>query len=371
MSCACPRDEPLVNAASMARVRPAPPGMEWYPLAPPALGAAVDFQDGLRWLRIPLPGRLDHINVWLLPAQGSGWWLVDTGMGVPVAHAAWDALVQEHALESTLRGILVTHHHPDHFGMAAALATRCDVEVRMSREAHRAGGWAYAGNAPELLASFGAHWGLDYARVLDQANARHLFRQVISGVPPVTQPLEDGEVLTGTDLPWSVTLHDGHAEGHACLYAATAGLFIAGDELLPTISSNVSVYAQSGLVDPLEDHFKSVRRLRMLSTDTLVLPAHGRPFYGAHARLDLLEAEHAARLVEILEHASEPCSAMEMSTKLFRGRTLDGMNQLLALGETIAHLHYLERRGELQRVEVAHHAAGQEAAPRFIRATLA
>lgn len=341
-----------MTAARLAPQRAAPPGMEWHPNLPPAQGEAVEFEHGLQWIRLPVPGYLDHINVWLVPGRDGGWWLVDTGLGLPAVREVWQPLLTRYALATSLRGILVTHHHPDHFGMAGWLAQYAAVSVTMSTAAFAAGARSFHNSHAERAIPFGEHWGVDYPRLLGDARARNVFRSVVAELPALTAPLEDGDEFSATALPLKVSLHDGHAEGHACLHAETAGLLIAGDELLPTISSNVSLYPQGGLEDPLGSHLASLRRLRELPADTLVLPAHGRPFRGAHARLDALEAEHAERLEQLLEFAVEPRTAVDFANCLFGHRPLEGMNLLLAMGETLAHARYLTGTGALRRLEV-------------------
>ena len=342
-----------MSAARLAPHRAAPPGMDWFPTAPPGSAEAVEFEHGLQWIRLPVPGYLDHINVWLVPAAKGGWWLVDTGLGLPAIREAWQPLLARYGLATALRGILVTHHHPDHFGMAGWLADYCGVSVTMSAAAFSAAARSFHNGLGERITPFGEHWGIDYPRLLQDARAGNVFRSVVSELPALAAPLLDGDEFADTVLPFTVSLHDGHAEGHACLHAAAAGLFIAGDELLPTISSNVSLYPQGGLDDPMGSHLASLRRLRELPGDVLVLPAHGRPFHGAHARLTTLEAEHAERFAQLLEFAAEPRTAIDMANCLFGHRPLEGMNLLLATGETLAHVRYLEGTGALRRLDAA------------------
>jgi glyoxylase-like metal-dependent hydrolase (beta-lactamase superfamily II) len=216
--------------------------------------------------------------------------------------------------------------------------------------------------------------------LLHDARAGHVFRSVVGGLPPLAAPLADGDTITATALPFAVSLHDGHAEGHACLHAVEAGLFIAGDELLPTISSNVSLYPQGGLDDPMGSHLVSLCRLRELPAATLVLPAHGRPFRGAHARLDALEAEHANRFEQLLAFAGTPRTAIDFANCLFGHRPLEGMNLLLATGETLAHVRHLVGTGALLRLDAADQSTeaapegrlsaylGTGPVPRFVRA---
>jgi glyoxylase-like metal-dependent hydrolase (beta-lactamase superfamily II) len=353
--------------------------LEFSPLSPPAHGESVEFQPGLHWLRLPVPGYLDHINLWLVADRREGWWLVDTGLGIPAVKAAWEPLLARFGLERQLRGILVTHHHPDHYGLAAWLEARCGVAVTMSEGTRSAGRRGVENTGRERIPVFGAHWGVDYPALLATAGVKGGgVANVVAGVPSSGPTLEAGQRHIDTQWTLEVTLHDGHAEGHACLHAREAGLLFAGDELLPNISSNVSLYPQGELADPLGAHLDSLRRLRELPADTWVLPAHGRPFRGAQARLDQLAAEHDQRFGQLLDHAGTPQTAVAFADHLFGHRRLQGMNLLLAMGETLAHLQYLLGTGALVRIEPladADHDStgllspfGAAVRPRFVRA---
>jgi hypothetical protein len=133
----------------------------------------------------------------------------------------------------------------------------------------------------------------------------------------------------------------GHSPEHACLYNAERNLLISGDQLLPTISSNVSVYPTEPEADPLDEWLDTLGTLRnRLPQDVLVLPAHGRPFRGAHDRLDTLINEHRTCLDNLVEHCRDPKRAVDAFPVLFK-REIDRKNLILATGESVAHLNYL------------------------------
>ena len=142
----------------------------------------------------------------------------------------------------------------------------------------------------------------------------------------------------------------GHAPEHASLYCATLGVLIAGDMLLPRISTNVSAYAAAPVLDTLQLYLDSIDRLAELPEETLVLPSHGRPFRGIRARVAELHAHHDARCADLLAAcAAGPRCAGDLLEVLF-GRPIDDPHQtLFAMGEAIAHLNYLEARNRLQR----------------------
>lgn len=316
----------------------------------PEVGAWVDLADGVTWIRLPMPGALAHVNVWLLEAA-DGWVLVDTGIKTRAVEQAWVRLESQLPIAERLRSVVVTHHHPDHYGMAHWFATRHGVEVLMGARAHAAS----AGVLDDLdvgpgkgLRAFADRQGME----LDDDTAAILggraYRSVVSGRPPV-RTMETGSVLPGKGGDWQVSLHDGHAPDHLCLYAAQAGWLVSGDQVLPTVSSNVSLYPSNEQGDPLGDYLDSLEALRKLPPETLVLPAHGKPFVGLHARLDALAAEHGRRLERITASCAMPRSTAEAAALLFNVHRLDGLNRLLAMTETLAHLRHLEQRGIVSR----------------------
>ncbi|HUL19743.1 MAG TPA: MBL fold metallo-hydrolase [Steroidobacteraceae bacterium] len=327
--------------------------LELLPWQPPPLGAAVALPNELRWIRLPVPGPLQHINVWLAPGK-SGRVLIDTGLNQPETHAAWEALAHSEHLADELEAILVTHHHPDHFGMAAALAARFEIPVRMSAPtraaALRSSSGTVGGSAADL-AAYRREWGVDFEALVARARGAGSFEKLLSGIPAETAAIVEGERIGELRDPWQASLHFGHAEGHVCLYWRDAELLISGDQLLPAISSNVSLYPGAASEDPLGDFLASLRKLARLPPQTIVLPAHGAPFRGAATRAAQVQAGHQQRLAKLSDFAREPRGTAEVVGALFGARKLEGWNTLLAYGETLAHMRYLHLRGALLRLE--------------------
>jgi glyoxylase-like metal-dependent hydrolase (beta-lactamase superfamily II) len=316
--------------------------------SPPECGGFREFGGAIVWIRLPVPGPLQHINVWLL-GTGAGWTLVDTGLSIPAVEDAWRAVGQRLPALGALERILVTHHHPDHYGMAARLATERDVEVLISDEAYAAT-LADAGGPAELerrLEAFADSLGLALEPEFGEFLSGRRYRSIISGVPPRRGRLAAGQVLQTAAGSFRVSIHHGHAPGHACLHAADSGLLISGDQVLPTISPNISLYPGIADPDPLGSYLDSLVHLAKLPEETLVLPAHGRPFIGLGARLRALQEEHDHRLGRILATCRQGASTRDVVQALFRMSRLDALNRLLATTETLAHLRYLERRGRL------------------------
>lgn len=321
-----------------------------YPFAGrPESGEVLEIAPGICWLRLSLPFQLNHINVWLLREE-NGWALVDTGLYTNTTREVWKDVLERALGSVPLSRVLVTHLHPDHAGCAGWLAHRFGVELWMSRAeyllcrilvadtgkpAPEAGTRFYhaAGFPPEAMDRYTEHFGG--------------FGRVVSPLPESYHRLADGETVTIGADDWEVIVGRGHSPEHACLYCAERKLLIAGDQILPTISSNVSIYPTEPAADPLQDWFESIDMLEQrLPEDVLVLPAHGQPFTGAHLRLEQLRAEHQDGLDKLRTLCREPRRAIDVFPALFKSR-IDDRNLIMATGEALSHLHYLKYRNEV------------------------
>lgn len=317
----------------------------------PAPGTVRSVAPGVLWLRMALPFALDHINLWLLE-DGEGWTLVDTGLGDEPTRALWARIFVDVIGKRPVRRVLLTHYHPDHAGNAGWLCARFGAPLWITQaeyltaHAVREGVAGYVPGA--TLALFRAN-GLDEARQAQMATRGNIYRRQVPEFPHTYRRIMDGERIAIGGRDWRVIAGYGHAPEHASLHCESLGLIISGDMLLPSISTNVSVWAVDPEGDPLGQFLASIRRYRELPAETLVLPSHGLPFRGAHGRIASLEAHHAARLEELCAAcAAAPKSAFEVLEVLFR-RRLDTGAIFFAMGEAIAHLNYLYYDGRLQR----------------------
>lgn len=323
-----------------------------YPFPnPPAPGATTEVAPGVHWLRMALPFQLDHINLWLLEDQDA-WLLIDTGLGNEATRALWDRIFKEKIGAKPVKRVLVTHYHPDHAGNAAWLCRRTGAELWMTRgeyltvHAARHGAAGYSIEAQ--MALFRAH-GLDDARGRELQKRGDLYRTLVPDFPFSHRRLFEGERLSIGGRDWQVIVGHGHAPEHVSLHCGALDLLISGDMLLPRISTNIAVRPIDPSSNPLRQFLESIRRYRELPENVLVLPSHGLPFRGAHARIAQLEAHHAERLADLLAAcAAAPRSAEEVLEVLFR-RKLDTGQIFFAMGEAIAHLHYLHYDGKLAR----------------------
>jgi glyoxylase-like metal-dependent hydrolase (beta-lactamase superfamily II) len=319
----------------------------------PATGEVMALGGGVGWVRIPLPMSLGHINCWALDGADDSLTIVDSGLRFPACREAWDALFAGPLADRKVERILCTHMHPDHVGLAGWLADRFGAPVWMTR-----GEWLSARiNATDLrdappaevsAMQRGAGWD-DEAISQSQAMGWRMFGTIVHHLPFGYRRIVDGERIAMGPHEWQVVVGSGHSPEHACLLNDADGILISGDQLLPRISSNVSLTAAEPMANPLGDWLASIDRLLQLDDKLLVCPSHGKPFRGLHARLNALKADHHARLDELAEALkAAPRRAVDCFPLLFR-KPIDGTNRGLATGETLAHLRYLEEAERVRR----------------------
>jgi len=317
----------------------------------PAAGAPFEVVPGVFWLRMPLPmGGLDHINLWAL-ADGDGWVLVDCGLNTEVSKALWEQMLAGPLGGRPVRRVIVTHFHPDHIGLAGWLCARWEVPLEMARTEYLMARMLIGDaqpSPPDEVMAFYARAGWPEA-ALDALRGRSWGRyaSLVGGLPGGFCRLQAGDVLDIGGRQWRIVVGRGHAPEHVCLVAD--GVMISGDQVLPRITSNVSVHPTEPMANPLADWLESIEALRAIDAGALVLPAHNEPFVGLHVRLDQLAADHQGKLADLRVACAAPLSAFESFPVLFR-TPVSERDISIATGEALAHLHWLEAERQVRRV---------------------
>jgi len=315
----------------------------------PETGQVQDVVAGLKWLRLPLPFMLNHINVWLL-RDGDGWALVDTGIFTNTTREVWKHVFETVLGRAPITRLLVTHLHPDHVGCAGWLARKFDIELWMPRDEYLLCRVLVADTgkpAPPEGVRFYSAAGFTKESLDRYQENFGAFGRVVSPLPESYRRLRDGMTIQIGDHHWEIIIGRGHSPEHACLFCRELNLLISGDQILPTISSNVSVHPTEPAANPLGFWFDSLHMLKeRLPADVLVLPSHGKPFHGAPVRLDQLISEHEDGLAKLRKHCLEPRRAVDVFPALFKSR-INERNLIMAAGEAISHLNYLVEKGEM------------------------
>lgn len=326
---------------ALPTVRPEPLTIE--------IGVPVPVAPGILLLRLPLPFALDHINVYLL-ADGDGWTLVDTGLDWADSRAAWERALAHPLFGSRpIRRMIVTHHHPDHIGLAGWHAARWGVALEIS-----AGEWKVSGrygdpglNPHRARIGLWVENGMAPDDALARAEGMPSNLRMVHALPTEIRHFADGDELTIGARRWRCVVGRGHAPEHVALFCAADDILISGDHVLPRISPNISVWPD-GPQNPLAQYLESLGDFAPLGRDPLVLPSHHYPFRGLAARVAEIGELHARRLALLEDFCGSPRTAHDCLPQLFN-RPLNGQQMAFAMGEAIAHLHYLAGAGRLRR----------------------
>lgn len=331
-----------------------------YPFEAPAADgeSAVAVAPGILWLRQPMPMALDHINVYLLQdrdADGACWTLVDTGLNTARSREVWEVIARRHLGGLPIRRLICTHAHYDHAGLAAWIGERFGAAMYMTHGEYFVMRGLMGSPPPEPLPAsdrqFYARAGMDDAAI-DAMFAALRRDPFLPPVPGSYRRLREGDLLRIGERDWQVVVGEGHSPEHACLYCPAERILISGDQLLPRITSNVLVSSIEPEANPLQLWLASLDRLdRLAAQDTLVLPSHERVFRGLHARVEELRAHHRQQF-DLLRGELARCGAAT-ALALMRvqfPRLRHAADELMALGETLAHLSWMRHEGQLRRV---------------------
>jgi glyoxylase-like metal-dependent hydrolase (beta-lactamase superfamily II) len=319
----------------------------------PGPGGAIEVAPGVLWLRLPLPMALDHVNVYALD-EGDGWTLIDTGIGTATCREAMEAALEGPLGGKPVRRVLVTHHHPDHIGLAGwfmergaellttrtayLLARMLALDVQEKPVAEALAFYRAAGTPPDL--------------VRKRAEERPFnFSDVIAPLPLGFTRIAEGDVLTLGGRRWRVRVGHGHAPEHATLWSEDDDLILGGDQLLPSISPNLGVYPTEPHADPVGDWLAACHGFQPLAHERhLVLPGHKLPFTGLPTRLDQLIENHVSALDRLEEFLATPATAAETFLTIFK-RQIGAAEYGLALVEAVAHCQHLWHRGRATRTK--------------------
>jgi glyoxylase-like metal-dependent hydrolase (beta-lactamase superfamily II) len=323
----------------------------------PEDGRTFEVGHDVRWVRMPLPFALNHVNLWLVRDRfrgREGWTLIDCGIATDAIRERWENVFADGLDGLPIVRIVCTHTHPDHVGLADWIQKRFDAPLWITTGEYTTGRVLSSRlpgiDAESSVAHFRRH-GIPEGELLDGIRSRNqrYFSSLVPSMPLSYRRIRDGELLEIGGHGWQVITGAGHSPEHATLYCASLGLMFSGDMVLPRISTNVSVWELEPESNPVDWYLESLDKMHHCRDDTLVLPAHGKPFRNLHRRIQQQHAHHLERLELVLaECAKHPCSAADIMPVMFE-RAFDVHQTTFAMGESLAHLHALWYREQVER----------------------
>ena len=318
----------------------------------PIVGEPIEVSKGIFWFRLPLPMALDHVNIYAVD-EGDSWTIIDTGLWSKKTLSIWRSIIDKYFGNKPINRIIVTHHHPDHVGLAGWFQKEFKAVLWMTRTAWLTARMLrldYQKLPTEEIVNFWRRSGMDGKIVKERAAGKPFnFGDSVFEMPLGFRRITDSEKITLGDRSWIVRVGNGHAPEHATLWCEDEPLIIAGDQIISSISPNLGVYATEPEADPVEDWLISCKNfVPFANNDQLVLPGHKLPFIGLPHRLRQLIENHHSALSRLADFLREPQTAVGCFPALYN-RKITENEYGLALVEAVAHLNNLYRKKMVTR----------------------
>jgi glyoxylase-like metal-dependent hydrolase (beta-lactamase superfamily II) len=324
-----------------------------YPWSePPAEGEVIEVAEGVLWARLPLPMKLDHVNVYTLD-DGDGWTVIDTGFASKRSRAIWTGLLDGPLAGKPVKRVIVTHHHPDHVGLAGWFQSEHGAELCTTRTAWLMARMLTLDVQTEMAPESHVYYqraGMDAELLAQRVSERPFnFADVVAPMPLGYTRLQQGGTIRIGGRDWDIHMGNGHAPEHATFWSRDDNLVLSGDQILPSISPNIGVYPTEPEADPVAEWLEACERLSGLArADQLVLGGHKLPFMGLPIRMRQLIDNHHGALERLEAYLDSPKAAGDCFAPLFK-RKIGSGEYGLALVESVAHLSHLYQTGRVSR----------------------
>ncbi len=295
--------------------------------------------DTITQIKVPLPFPLRWVNSYLIRGS-NGYTLIDPGLHTQESEACWiDAMKEMKITFNDIEQVVLTHHHPDHYGMSGWFQIQSDAPVYLSEPSYRLAIrlWGEEQTLTQELYLFFLRHGMEPSLARQMIPHMDSFIPLVSPQPKITL-MNEGELITLGDTAYRSIMTSGHATGHLSFYNENTQIMFCGDQVIPQISPNIS-YIPGNDPNPLLSFMDSLELLFEYEV-TKAYPGHRDPFDTFAARIEEILEHHEQRLTKITNLLEHPVTAFEMCNLLF-GSKLPIHQLRFAMGETIAHLVYL------------------------------
>ena len=310
----------------------------------------IEVAEGILWFRLPMPIALDHINIYLLD-DGDSWVLIDTGLADTKSIEIWTNILKKYLSKRPIQKIIGTHFHPDHVGLAGWLIERTDAEFWMTQIEWLSARQAYLtvdSGFSQVMSAFYKKANLKPDLIKIYEDIGNDYRSMVTPIPLEYERIEHSTSFKIGDRVWKPVFGSGHSPDHVSFYCEKDRIMLGGDMLLPRITPIIAVWWQEPNADPLKGYIEFLETLESIGSDALILPAHNRPYKELQTRVADLIFHHNERLEITYEACKNENSAEAIMQELFI-RKLDPFQTRFAIGETIAHINNLIKKGTLRR----------------------
>jgi glyoxylase-like metal-dependent hydrolase (beta-lactamase superfamily II) len=307
--------------------------------------------EGIYQIRLPLPFALNHVNCYLL-RDGAGWTLLDTGLNTAPAQAAWQAAFDTlHITPADIQRMILTHVHPDHYGMAGWFYEQNHAPILLSPRERDLARLLWGGEGL-LATAFDAYLhrcGMPAEQIPAVMEGLVFTAERTFPHPPVLDTLQAGDSLRVGQRVLRVLSAPGHSDGQLIFYDADDQLMLSGDHVLMHITPNIGLWPDNE-PNPLGRYLQSLEALDAYPV-RLALPGHKTLIQDWHGRLAELRAHHAARLQHTQMAVGAGATVYTTSLQVFQSQRFSPHEWRFAMAETLAHLEVLQNRGSIQQRE--------------------
>ena len=314
---------------------------------------------GIYQIPVPLPNSpLGHINAYLIQAENGGYTLIDSGWDTDEAFIFLKGQMAEiGARPEEISQIIITHIHPDHYGLAGRLKRLSQAKLYAHHVEKEYIKSRYI-NMDRLLQQL-EHWLEVNGVPVDELESLKIASTSMARVVLPTMPdivLNGGETITAGPFSFKVLWTPGHSPGHISLYEPNRKILISGDHILPGITPNIALHPQSG-PNPLGQYLNSLNTVKQLEVE-LILPGHRHPFKNLHNRIDQIIRHHRQRNSEILDNLrTKTKTAYQIAagltwrpgTKKNGWQNLAPLDRRFAILETLSHLEFMRFEGRVDK----------------------